>query len=339
MANKQKLLFISNTSADRMNHILDAFKNRDDLEIETEHLWIDKKRNSFFAKVFDKLKLPLDMDNLNIRILEKVQSFKPDIVFIVKGNNVYPNTLKRIKQNPNIKLISWSVDDMYAWHNRSYYYTKGLKYYDVVFTTKSYNIEELKQLEAGKVEFLYQAYSKKYHKPCKNCEEVKYKSEVLFIGFAEKERFEDLNYLAQNGIKIEIFGSGWNKQEFQNHHKNLNITPKDLLGEDYSNAISCSKVSLCFLRKANRDLHTSRSIEIPACGGFMIAERTDEHKSLFEEEKEAVYFDSKEELFEKVKYYLEHEEARKKIVQAGFEQTRKSDYSYDNMVCRILDAI
>jgi len=339
VANKKKLLFVSNSSPDRINHILDAFKSRDDLEIDVQDLWQIKRGNSFFTKVLDKLKLPLDGDNLNRRILETIKCFRPDIVFIVKGNNVYPSTLKKIKQNLNIKLISWSLDDMYAWHNRSYYYTKGLKYYDEVFTSKSYNIEELKLLGARKVEFLYQAYSKKYHKPSENCEKVKHKAEVLFIGFAEKERFEDLNYLAQNGIKIEIFGSGWNKQEFQNHHKNLNITPKDLIGKDYSNAISCSKVSLCFLRKANRDLHTSRSIEIPACGGFMIAERTDEHKSLFEEDKEAVYFDSKEELLEKVKYYFEHEEKRQKIAQAGFERTRKSDYSYDNMVCRILDAI
>lgn len=339
MANKKKLLFVSNSSPDRINHILDAFKNRDDLDIEVLHQYKNSIKKTFITKVFDKLKIPLDIDGLNKRILFKIKSFKPDIVFIVKGNVIKPNTLKKIKQNSNIKLISWSLDDMYAKHNRSYYYTKGLNYYDKVFTSKSYNIEELKKLGAKKVEFLYQAYSKKYHKPCKNCKEIPYKTEVLFIGFAEKERFEYLNYLAQNNIKIDIYGSGWNKKEFQNHHKNLNITSKDLIGADYSNTISCSKITLCFLRKANRDLHTSRSIEIPACGGFMVAERTDEHKALFQEDKEAVYFNSKEELFEKVRYYLGHKEERQKIAKAGFERTRKDDYSYDNMVNRILDAI
>jgi spore maturation protein CgeB len=337
--NKKKLLFVSNTAPDRIIHILDAFKNRDDLEIEVEHLWLEKRKNGFMTKVFDKLKIPIDPDRLNQRILSKVKSFKPDIVFIVKGNNIYPTILKKIKENKDIKLISWSLDDMYAKHNRSYYYTKGLKYYDVVFTSKSYNLKELKELGAKKVEFLYQAFSEKYHKPCNDCSKVSYKTDVLFIGFAEKDRFKDLNYLAQNGIKIDIFGSGWNKKQFQNHHENLNITPKDLLGNDYANAISCSKISLCFLRKANRDLHTSRSIEIPACGGFMIAERTAEHKLLFEEDKEAIYFDNKKELLTKVKYYLENEEERNSIRNAGYKRTRKDDYSYDDMVNRILNAI
>ncbi len=148
-----------------------------------------------------------------------------------------------------------------------------------------------------------------------------------------------MDYLAKNGIKINIFGSGWNKKEFQNSHKNMIINKFDLVREDYSNAISCSKISLCFLRKANRDLHTSRSIEIPACSGFMVAERTDEHKSLFKEDKEVVYFNTKEELLEKVRYYLKNEEARKKIAKAGYERSKKSKYSYDDMVDKILKAI
>ena len=101
---------------------------------------------------------------------------------------------------------------MYACHNRSFYYTKGLKFYNVVFTSKSYNIIELKELGAEKVEFLFQAYSTKYHKKFKNSKAMQYSSDVLFIGSAEKQRFQTLTYLAEKGIKINIFGSGWNKK-------------------------------------------------------------------------------------------------------------------------------
>ena len=215
----------------------------------------------------------------------------------------------------------------------------GLNLYDHIFTTKSYNLTELNSLGAKKVHFLYQAYSNIYHIPCKQCENSKYKFDVLFIGTAEKERIDSLNYLAQNGIKINIYGGGWNKVNKTTLHHNLVINEYDLIGSDYADAISCSKISLCFLRKINRDLHTSRSIEIPACKGFMIAERTNEHLDLFEENKEAVYFSNDCELLEKVKYYLENEKERLSISNNGYNKCVKKDYSYDNMVKKILGKI
>ncbi|MBD3797008.1 MAG: glycosyltransferase family 1 protein [Campylobacterales bacterium] len=264
-----------------------------------------------------------------------------DILLIVKGNDVYPSTLKKIKTvYPSIQLVSWSLDDMYAWHNRSLYFTYGLKYYDNVFTTKSYNVNELPLIGAKKVHFIYQAYSKEIHIPHNECIK-KPIYDIVFIGFPEKERFESLQYLAQNGIKVDIFGypSEWQKEPYLTHHENLIIHAEGVYGQEYAKTIGSAKISLCFLRKANRDLHTSRSIEIPACGGFMLAERTTEHSELFTEDQEAVYFSSDEELLEKVRYYLSHDDERKAIAGAGLKRCQISGYSYDDMVEKILKAI
>jgi len=292
--------------------------------------------SSFIFKVMEKLKLPLDYYKINKKLLE-YNLVNIDIVFTVKGNNIKPTTLKYIKKNNlDIKIISYSLDDMYAWHNRSIYYTLGLKYYDLIVTTKSYNVSELKSLGARNILFIYQAFSKDVHRLF-NCKDVKNKYDILFVGFFEKERYLSMLYLSEHGVKVDIFGIGW--EEYINRHNNLIIHNQMLLGLEYSEALSCSKVSLCFLRKINRDLHTSRSIEIPACGGFMLAERTDEHEVLFENGKEAVYFDTNEDLLKKVKYYLENEEKRKVIAKAGYDRTRSGDYSYNNMVEKILDAV
>ena len=187
--------------------------------------------------------------------------------------------------------------------------------------------------------YLYQAYDKNIHTACNDCTVVKEKHDVIFIGYAEKDRYDHMNYLAANGVSVHVYGAGWNRKEYQAHNANLHLNFKNLQNKDYANSISCSKIALCFLRKINRDLHTSRSIEIPACKTLMAAERTGEHCNLFTEDREAVYFDTKEELLEKVKYYLENEQKRRKIEELGYLRVIKSDYSYHKMATDILNKL
>jgi spore maturation protein CgeB len=124
---------------------------------------------------------------------------------------------------------------------------------------------------------------------------------------------------------VTIWGNDW--AGWVGRHPNLDVKNEFLFGEDYSRAICATKININFLRKINRDEVTSRSVEIPACGGFMLAERTGRHSSFFKEGEEAEFFSSQQELLEKVWQYLENDPARAKIAMAGYQRCIKSGYS------------
>ncbi|TCN14066.1 spore maturation protein CgeB [Bacillus sp. BK006] len=290
-------------------------------------------------RVLWKIGIPRDTTKVNTKILNSLSEFKADILWIDKGNTIYPRTLKKIKKiHPIVKIISFAEDDMYAKHNHTRFYKKGLKYYDWVFTTKSYNTEkfELPSFGAKNVIFIGNAFDRNVHKPIQLSEKdyKKYSADVSFIGSYEKERAGSLLFLAQNGVKVRVWGGGW--ENFQFTHSNLIIEGRSLFEEEYIKAICATKINLCFLRKINRDLQTARSVEIPACQSFMLAERTNEHLNLFEEGKEAAYFGSNAELLEKVNYYLKNEEKRIYIENNGYKRCIEDGYSHhDRLECMI----
>lgn len=265
----------------------------------------------------------------NKKILNVVAKNNYDIIWIDKGITIRPETLKRIKRiQPNCVLVSYSPDNMVLRHNQSQNYLACIPLYDIHFTTKSYIVDELMQLGAKKVVFTNQSYDEDFHYPREitDSDVKRIGGEVGFVGTWEEARMNSILYLSRKGIPVRVFGTKeW--QQCKNDNPNLTIEDHGLYSDDYAKSFKCFKISLCFLRKMNLDQQTSRTMEIPACGGFMLAERTDEHLSLFTEGKEAAYFSSDEELYQKCRYYLMHNDERQKIAKAGYNRAVASGYS------------
>ena len=287
-----------------------------------------KKAQIIVRRILRKMLIVSDLAGANAHILKAIDESFFDVVWIEKGIIIYLSTLKEIKLRfPNIVIAGYSPDDMTNRGNQSRHFLKGLPLYDIYFNTKSYGIVELKNLGCSRVEFIGNAYDPHTHRPMPVSDEVKSAlgGAVGFIGQWEKERADSLCFLAESGIDVRVWGYTW--ERCKRRPKLLKLENKPLWGDDYARAICAFDINLCFLRKINRDLQTTRSIEIPACGGFMLAERTNEHLELFEEGKEAEFFENNEELLNKAKYYLSHPEERKRIAAAGRERCLKSGYS------------
>lgn len=306
---------------------------------------VNTEAYSLYSKAINKLfnlgfNFPLpDILDVNTKIKGLVKRNDYDVIWIDKGLTINASTLKYIKKRlPDCKIISYTADNMALRHNQSFNFLKCFKLYDIHVTTKSYTVDILYKMGAQKVLFTNNSFESSYHYPRELSakELMNLGGDIGFIGVWEKERFESMLFLAKKGLKVKVFGEGkW--KEYVDYHPNLEIVPKALFSEDYSKALKAFKISLCFLRKLNNDLQTSRTMEIPACGGFMIAERTKEHLALFEENKEAVFFNDNDELYEKCRYFLDNDQEREEIMLNGLKRANSSGYSNYETIKRIIN--
>ena len=97
-----------------------------------------------------------------------------------------------------------------------------------------------------------------------------------------------------------------------------------------------SKVNIYVTPRSIRSGVPLRVLEIMACQGFVLVNYQEDLATEFEDGKELVMYRSLEEMVEKVRYYLEHEDERKTIARAGYEKVLR-EYNYAEKLRRILE--
>lgn len=290
--------------------------------------------NRYFHRLFWRfLALPLQKE-----IIKKVVAAKPDLIFVIKGWLIKPETILEIKKillrtlvfnfNPDNPFNTWHHGISNSWIRNS------IPLYDAYLIWGKFLIEPLQKAGAKRVEYLAFGYDPKLHYPAVVTEKEKsfYGSDVAFVGSWDEEREKWLTGILDYDLKI--WGNAWQKADKKLQEK---WQRKEMTGEEFSKVCNASKIILNFIRKQNGSAHNMRTFETPACGGFVLATGTEEQKEFFAEGKEAEYFGTPEELRQKISFYLKNEESRKKIAEAGREKLLGAGYSYRDRAKRILE--
>jgi spore maturation protein CgeB len=98
---------------------------------------------------------------------------------------------------------------------------------------------------------------------------------------------------------------------------------------------SQSKVNLNISLRTIRTGIPLRVVDVLGCGGFLISNYQSELEEYFEIGQDLEVYGSIEELYEKVQFYLEHEDVRRQIAQNGFEKVKR-DFTFTDRLSRIL---
>ena len=93
------------------------------------------------------------------------------------------------------------------------------------------------------------------------------------------------------------------------------------------------------LSHGNRDLHTTRSVEIPYAGGLLCAERTSEHLEMYREDLEAVFWKDVDECVEKCRRLLADGVLRERIRKAGMQRVRELGVGNEDVCNQVLTKI
>ena len=108
--------------------------------------------------------------------------------------------------------------------------------------------------------------------------------------------------------------------------------------EDYSKIMNRSKVSLsfCLHRTEGFPMLKGRVFDIMCCETFLLEDKGTETVKFFEPNKDFVMYDTKEEMLEKIQYYLKHERARQRVAESGHRKVAEL-YNPRNLWAYILE--
>lgn len=280
---------------------------------------------------------------LNAALIRLTESFRPHLVLVMKGQWLYPESIRKVKDLGALCFCFYPDVSMLV---HGPYIPKAIPEYNWIFTTKSFGLRDLANLfSVQNCSYLPHGYDPDVHKPRRPGsaeEESKYGCDLSFIGgwCPSKEAILTAIATALPDLRIKIWGSRW-----QNVSKGSILAPfiqyRDIYGPAYALGVGGSKINLALLHErvagaSSGDQITSRTFHIPACGGFMLHQRTRDLKAIFEEDVDCAAFDDASEAVERIKRFLGDERARRAIAENG-RKTVESAHSWDHRAKAILD--
>ncbi len=250
-----------------------------------------------------------------------------DLIYVTNSSAAYigKKLITKLKKKTK-KIILFLEDNAFSKRdkNRFQLYRSAAPHYDLTVTFHKSRITMGKKYGLKKTLLVLPTYQKNVH--CKhkisNKENKILSSNVIFIGTWFPERGIFFKKLIDLGLDIKIYGNRWKKDPDYSLIKSK-ITLGHVHDPLYSKLIQCSKISLCLPSLGNVDGLTRRSIEIPAIGTLLCATRTPEHKNLFIENREAIFFNDAKECYKKCVTLLKNEKKIKQIANNGYVKVTK----------------
>jgi len=284
---------------------------------------------------------PFAVAEFNRRLIQQAIRTSPELLLVFKGTFVRGDSLEQLHAR-GIRLFCFYPDVSFRTHGP--YLPGALPRYDWIFTTKSFGIRDLQsQLGVRHVSLVHHAFDPELHRPTvpTPSDVERYGCDVSFIGTwsPKKERLLRELHARRPNVRMRIWGEQWNAHQRRRGLDDV-VQGRAVEGEEYVRAIAASKINLCILSEpragsSSGDQITSRTFHIPACGGFMLHERTLELLEVLAEPSDVACFADPDELILQVERYLADDAQRMAIATSGRRRV-ESEHSWDHRIREII---
>lgn len=261
------------------------------------------------------LKFFLKMDNLGyVSLIKKI---RPDILFVIKGETIFPRTIEFVRKKLGIYCIAYIWDspfysyadnsvDIYRRNN----FSQAMRFYDHIFVYDPYYVDEMLKRGVTHASYLPLATDGTRYRKIEMAEEEKrlYDFDIVFVGSPFPNRIKILESLTE--FNLAVFGDGWERTA-PSYYKGRAVGQKVL--EIYNS----SKIVLNIHDpEATRGVNT-RTFDILSCGAFELVDFKPELPRLLRVNEEIVYYTNIENLKKAIRYFLDNPRARQMIAEKG----------------------
>ena len=285
-------------------------------------LYFNEPLQKVFSKViacdFTRRITEIGVKGMNEEIIQLVRKERPKyVVWLSAMYELLESTLDTIREEGSI-VVGWFFDDEYRFAHYSKWWVSHLDY------CVTFDREALPKYEALGARVIHEISCEGVpaERDWSNIEEG---YEVSFVGWREKAaREEYIDEIQRRSIPLSLFGRGW-PAGYVSYEKMLDI-------------FWTSKINLNFSRVGGRTGLKARVTLVCLTGGFLLTEYTPGLENYFEIDKEIVCFKNDEEMIDKITYYLNHDEERRAIAQAGWKRAT-NEYTPFHMLSRVFGKI
>ncbi len=266
----------------------------------------------------------------SLRIARQTILTKPDL-FISVYSWLRPEAVKKI-HDAGIKTVLLYPDHIV---NLGRQYALLAPYHRLYFKDP-YAIRTFREKACLPMEYLPEACNPMWHKTLQltDTDIMKYKCDITTASNMYPYRLRVMECL--QGYDVKLWGPAWPlwmNSPMRTYHTGVAVREFEK-----AKAFNAAKIVINTMHYGEIEGVNCRTFEAAGCGAFQIADWKPALPDLFVPDQEIVTFASREELKDKVDYYLSHTDERRRIAKAGQIRAHR-DHTYAQRIKRIFESL